>query len=169
VSKSSRSGGPGRRGCARVYSLVPLIAFSLLAAILMAQNSVTLAYPSFQSPVEAPSPTLEPLGPPAESPVAPPAETPLVTPGESPVAPPGEEATPSAGPEVTPGAEASPEGPSPSGEPEDESSSRLRGVSSAVLIDAFVVGLSSLWLCCGGVVLVVFLLLVAASFVLRVS
>jgi hypothetical protein len=39
----------------------------------------------------------------------------------------------------------------------------------AVLIDALVVGLSSLWLCCGGLALVIFFLLVVASFLLRVT
>jgi hypothetical protein len=38
-----------------------------------------------------------------------------------------------------------------------------------VLIDTCVVGLSSVWLCCGGLALVVFVLLMIASLVLRVT
>jgi hypothetical protein len=72
--------------------------------------------------------------------------------------------TPSSGPEATPGEEAPPE--ESAGE---EGSSLLDRISPSVLIDTCVVGLSSVWLCCGGFVLVLFLLLIAASFVLRVS
>jgi hypothetical protein len=42
-------------------------------------------------------------------------------------------------------------------------------MSSAVLIDTCVVGLSTVWLCCGGLALVIFILLVIASFLLRVT
>ena len=42
-------------------------------------------------------------------------------------------------------------------------------MSWAVLIDTCVVGLSSVWLCCGSLALVVFGLLVIASFVLRAT
>lgn len=101
--------------------------------------------------------------PPAESPVAPPPEEP----GETPAPPVEPEATPVEGvpegaatiegaPTVTPGV-GKEEAPSPGGR------------SLAVLIDALVVALASLWLCCGGLVLVVFVLLVIASFVLRVT
>jgi hypothetical protein len=54
----------------------------------------------------------------------------------------------------------------PSGE---EGTAAVSENSLAVLIDAVVVGLSTLWLCCGGLALVVFFLLVVASFVLRVT
>jgi hypothetical protein len=101
--------------------------------------------------------------------VAPPGETPVVPPGETSVVPPAGEVTPSAGPEETPGEEASPEVPSPTEAPGEEGSSLLDRLSPAVLIDTCVVGLSSVWLCCGGFVLVLFLLLIAASFILRVS
>jgi hypothetical protein len=183
VSKLSPSGGPGQRRRPPVYSLAPLIALSLLAALLLTQSAVTLAYPSFQSPVQEPTqtpavvPTEPPVGPPEETPIVPPGETPVVPPGEIPVVPPGEtpvippggEATPSARPEVTPGEEASPQVPTPTGAAGEEGSSLLRGVSPAVLIDTCVVGLSSVWLCCGGFALVVFVLLVVATFLLRVS
>lgn len=143
-------------------SLVPLIALSLLLTLLLTQNTVTLAYPSFQSPVQSP------IQPPAETPVAPPAETPAVPPGETPVPPPSGEGTPPASPEATPGEEAPDEVAPPTTEGEEESSP-TGAVSPAVLIDTCVVGLSSVWLCCGGFALVVFLLLVLASFLLQVS
>jgi hypothetical protein len=183
VSELNPSGGPGQRRRAPMYSLAPLIALSLLVAVLLTQSAVTLAYPSFQSPVQQPThtpavvPTEPAPGPPGETPVVPPGETPVVPPGESPVVPPGEtpvlppgvEATPSARPEATPGEEASPQAPTPTGAAGEEGSSLLRGLSPAVLIDTCVVGLSSVWLCCGGFALVVFVLLVIASFLLRVS
>ena len=50
----------------------------------------------------------------------------------------------------------------------DEGSFSARGLSLAVLIDTCVVGLSSVWLCLGALALVVFVLLVIASFLLRV-
>jgi len=177
VSKLSHSGRPVRRGPVPVYSLFMLIAFSLLAALLLPQNKATLAYALFQSPVESPAPTQAPAGapteapagPPEESPVAPTGETPVVPPGETPVLPPAGEVTPPVGPEETPGEEASPEVPTPTESGGDEGSSLRDRISPAVLIDTCVVGLSSVWLCCGGFVLVVFVLLIAASFVLRVS
>lgn len=177
VSKLSRSGRAVRRGPAPVYSLFLLVAFSLLAAFLLTQNTVTLAYPLFQSPVESPAPTQAPAeapteapgGPPEESPVVPPGETPIVPPAETPILPPSGEVTPSAGPEATPGEEGSPQVPTPTESAGEEGSSLLGRMSPAVLIDTCVVGLSSLWLCCGGFVLVVFVLLIAASFILRVS
>jgi len=51
----------------------------------------------------------------------------------------------------------------------EEDASPVEGMSWAVLIDTCVVGLSSVWLCCGGLALVVFGLLVIASFVLRAT
>lgn len=188
MSTLSHSGRPARRGATSVYPLFVLIVFSLLAAFLLTQTTVTLAYPMFQSPqspVESPTPTQAPAatpteapagaptetpaGPPVESPVAPPGETPVVPPGETPVLSPAGEVTPSAGPEETPGEEASPQVPSPTVSAGEEGSSLVDRISPAVLIDTCVVGLSSVWLCCGGFVLVLFLLLIAASFVLRVS
>jgi hypothetical protein len=167
VSKLSATGGSGQRRRPPVYSLAPLIALSLLAALLLTQSAVTLAYPSFQSPVQEPTQT--PAVAPTKPPVEPSGETPVVPPGETPVLPPGGEATPSVEPEATPGEEASPEAPTPEGAAEEEGSSLFRGLSPAVLIDTCVVGLSSVWLCCGGFALVVFLLLIIASFLLRVS
>jgi len=76
----------------------------------------------------------------------------------------GEETTPSTAPEET-----AIEGPETETPPDEEASSPAGGVSSAVLIDTCVVGLSTVWLCCGGLALVVFLLLVIASFLLRVT
>jgi hypothetical protein len=175
VSKLSPTGGPGQRRRPPVYSLAPLLAVSLLAALLLTQSAVTLAYPSFQSPVQEPTqtpavaPTKPPVEPSGETPVVPPGETPVAPPGETPVLPPGGEATPSVGPEATPGEEAPPQAPTPEGAAEEEGSSLFRGLSPAVLIDTCVVGLSSVWLCCGGFALVVFLLLIIASFLLRVS
>jgi len=158
--------GIGRGGSPSVFSLVPLIVLSVLAAVLITQSSVTLAYPAFQSPLESPAPTHTPAevepGPSMESPVAPPAETPAEVPAP-PVVP---EASPS---EETPAQEGPPDEEAiaepPSG---DEGSFSVRGLSLAVLIDTCVVGLSSVWLCLGALALVAFVLLVIASFLLRV-
>jgi outer membrane biosynthesis protein TonB len=188
VSRLSRLGGPGGGRHAPVRSLFPLIALSLLVALLLTQNSVTLAYPAFQSPVESPiqpppptetpavapteapaqPPGETPAVPPAETPAVPPAETPAVAPGETPVPPPSGEETPTDAPEATPGEEAPSQEATPTTEG-GEGSSPTRGLSPAVLIDTCVVGLSSVWMCCGGFALVVFLLLVLAAFLLRVS
>ena len=172
--------GAGRGGSPSAFSLVPLIVLSVLAAVLITQSSVTLAYPAFQSPLESPAPTHTPAevepGPSMESPVAPPAETPAEVPAP-PVVP---EASPSEG---TPAEEGPSDGvpveedPSerapdeeaieepPSGE---EGSLSVGDRSLAVLIDTCVVGLSSVWLCLGALALVAFVLLVIASFLLRV-
>jgi hypothetical protein len=166
VSRLSRLGGLGGGRNAPVHSLFPLIALSLLVALLLTQNTVTLAYPLFQSPIEPP--TVTPAVPPAETPPVPPGETPGVAPGETPAIPPSGEATPAAPAEVTPTDGEPPEVPTATTEGE-EGSSLVRGVSPAVLIDTCVVGLSSVWMCCGGFALVVFLLLVLAAFLLRVS
>jgi hypothetical protein len=45
----------------------------------------------------------------------------------------------------------------------------VRGLSVATLVDTCVVGLSSVWLCCGGLVLTAFVLLMIASLLLRVT
>jgi len=77
------------------------------------------------------------------------------------------EATPIEGiPEATATVEAAPTVTPGVGEEEPPSPG---GRSLAVLIDSLVVALASLWLCCGGLVLIVFVLLVIASFVLRVT
>ena len=171
--------GGGRSAAA--FSLAPLFAFAVLTAILLVQTSSTLAYPLFQSPVQTPRPTTAPpqvptqgpAEPPQESPAVPPAESPVVTPMESPGAlppvAPEESPMPTLEPGATPGegvpevvATATPAG-------DEEGSSRFGGLSLSVLIDAAVVALSSLWLCCGGLALVIFVLLVIASFVLRVT
>ena len=159
-------------------SLVPLIVLSLLAALVLTRVGVTLAYPAFQSPI---SPIETPVAPPTEVPSAPPAESPAVPPTEPEVPPTEPEVPPTEVPgeggPVTPVTE--PE-PSPTGEeltPEatetpdtvEEGSFSIRGLSWAVLIDTCVVGLSSLWLCCGGIALVLFILGVVASFLLRAA
>jgi hypothetical protein len=156
------------------FSLAPLIVFSLLTAVLVTQSSVILAYPLFQSPVQIPTATIPPPQPPTEGPSGPPEESPVAPPGESPVPPPppeepGESPTAVVEPGATPteglleavgtATPAAEEGGPPS----------VGGLSLAVLIDALVVALSSVWLCCGGIVLVIFILLVIASFVLRVT
>jgi hypothetical protein len=160
-----------RKRPAYTSSLIPLFAFSLLVASLLAQNSVSLAYPSFQSPVQSPAPppapTETPPAPPEESPVAPPSETPgeQPTPGETP----GEQPSPAVTPEASPSAGVPVEAATPDVPAGEESVSPVRGLSWAVLIDTCVIGLSSVWLCCGGLALVVFGLLVIATFVLRVT
>lgn len=166
--------GPWRDGPGIVSSLLPLVIVSLWAALFITQSGATLAQSSFQSPlspVQTPPPVAAPTevepGPPEEQPVTPPFESPIV-PGaeESPGVPqgegPGEATTPSAEAGATPGAPTS-------SAPERGGSSLNRGLSLAVLIDTAVVALASLWLCCGGLALVFFVLVVIASFVLRVT
>lgn len=160
-------------------SLVPLIALSLLVALALTRVGVTMAYPAFQSPI---SPIETPVVAPTEVPPAPPPESPEVPPTEPEVPPTEPEVPPTAVPgEVgTPVAPVTEPEPSPAGEeptreatqtPDtvEERSASIRGLSWAVLIDTCVVGLSSLWLCCGGIALVVFILGVVASFVLRAA
>jgi len=157
-------GGLGRGGSGGAPSLLPLIILSALVALLLSQNSVILAYPAFQSPVQSPAPTeappeAEPVPPEGEP--TPPEAPPEVLPTETV----GEETTPSIAPE-----EATVEDPETETPPPDEkASSTTGGMSSAVLIDTCVVGLSTVWLCCGGLTLVIFMLLVIASFLLRVT
>lgn len=180
-------------------SLLPLIGLSVLIVFFLTRGSVTLAHPSFQSPIATPTPAPEatstPL--PAETPTTPAAEptateegpppaepTPTVGPPPEEPAPtegaPPEEPTPAEGPppeEPPPGEEPPAQEPAPTEEPpaeepaatpvpEEESPSSSRG-SRAILIDTFLVGFSSLWLCCGAIVLVLFALGVVASFFLR--
>jgi hypothetical protein len=170
----------GGRSAAAV-SLAPMLIIAVVSAVLLAQTSSTLAYPLFQSPVQTPRPTTAPpqaptqgpAEPPQESPAVPPAESPVVAPMESPGALPPVAPEESPMPTLEPAATPEEEVPevvataTPSGG--EEGSSRFRGLSLSVLIDAAVVALSSLWLCCGGLALVIFVLLVIASFVLRVT
>ena len=78
----------------RIFSLLPLMVFSLALLFLLVQGSVVLAYRSFQSPISPPptvlpSPTTTAI-PPTEAPTATPAEvsaptdTPTSTPTEAP-------------------------------------------------------------------------------------
>jgi hypothetical protein len=177
VRKLRRLGGLGRGGSSGAPSLLPLIVFSALITLLLSQSSVILAYPLFQSPVQSPAPT---AAPPEGEPVPPEGE-PVPPEGES-VPPEGEPVPPEGPPEALPtetvGAETTPST-APEGTPvegattepllDEEESSSTGGVSSAVLIDTCVVGLSTVWLCCGGLALVIFILLVIASFLLRVT
>ena len=175
-----RMRGPWRGGLRTFSSLVPIAIVSLLAAVFMTQSGSTFAYSSFQSPqspVQTPPPAAAPTevapGPPEELPVVPPGESPVVPAEESPGVPPGEEpgevTPPSAEPRATPGEEVLPGAPTPTLAAEEEGSSPVGGLSWAVLIDTCVVGLSSVWLCCGGLALVVFALLVIATSVLRAT
>ena len=166
-----RIGELWRKRPAHTSSLIPLFAFSLLIAAILAQNSVSLAYPSFQSPVQSPAPSAAPTeaqpGPPEESPAPPPSETPgeQPPPGETP----GEQPSPAATPEPSASDGVPVEAATPDAASGDEDASPVGGMSWAVFIDTCVVGLSSVWLCCGGLALVVFGLLVIASFVLRAT
>jgi hypothetical protein len=180
VRNLHRMRGPWPGGSGTVSSLVPLVVFSLLAAVFITQSGATLADSSFQSPqspVQTPAPEAPPTeaapAPPEELPIVPPAESPVVPAEELPEVPPGEEpsvvTTPPAEPGATPGEEAPPGARTPTLGGEEEGSSPVGGLSWAVLIDTCVVGLSSLWLCCGGLALVVFVLLMIASLVLRVT
>jgi hypothetical protein len=182
VRNLRRIGGLGRGGSAGGSSFLPLIAISLVGALLLTQKSVTVAYPLFQSPLfESPiqSPTAT-SRPPAGSPV-PSVESPVIAPSETASVPAGAtpEASPAVEPGQTPGATRRPQATPSARMPEEggtaeppsgeESAAPVSRDSLAVVIDALVVGLSTLWLCCGGVALVVFFLLVVASFLLRVT
>lgn len=163
-------------------SLVPLIVLSLMAALVLTRVGVTMAYPAFQSPVSpiqtpVAAPTeVPPTGPevPPTEPEAPPTE-PEVPPTEPEVPPtevPGEvgtPVTPVTEPELSPGGEEPTPEATQTPDTVEEGSSSIRRLSWAALIDTCVVGLSSLWLCCGGIALVLFILGVVASFVLRAA
>lgn len=164
-------------------SLIPLIVLSVLIVFALTRGSVTLAYPAFQSPQSPESP----VGPPAQTPTTAPPEAATATPTEPSVAPTPEapgEPTPEAPVEPTPAApgEPTPEGPAepqdtptegePPQEPAPEPGAEAEPSGSpnrpaASFIDTFVLGLSYVWLCCGGVVLLLFVLGVAFSFLLR--
>ena len=152
-------------------SLVPLIVLSLMAALALTRVGVTMAYPAFQSPI---SPIETPVAPPTEAPSAPPAESPAVPPTEPEVPPtevPGEvgPVTPVTEPEPSPGGEEPTPEATQTPDAVEEGSFSIRGLSWAVLIDTCVVGLSSLWLCCGGIALALFIVGVVASFLLRAA
>ncbi len=160
----------------RASSLFPLIIFSLLVAVLLVKSGTTLAYPAFQSPLSpVGSPTATPPQvspqPTVEAPTTAPTEAPSQLPTGSPEGPPtevpGETATPTGQVQISP----TPATPAPeaSATPADseEPSLSVRRLSWATLIDAFIVGLSSLWLCCGAIVLVLFVLGVIVAFVQR--
>lgn len=152
-----------------VFSLVPLIIVAVVGALVLAGTSVTMAYPAFQSPTSpvgtpAATPSGVPSQPPTEAPVVPP-QPPTESPPAGPTEVPGEVETPTSEPQPSP-TEAAPEPTLVAADTEEESRG-IRGLSRAVLIDTLIVGLSSVWLCCGGIVLVLFVLGVIAAFVLR--
>jgi len=134
--------------------LIPLMALSLLTVFALSKVGVTLASPSFDSPVATPT-TEAPALAPTEIPAAPPMESPPVEPISPTIT--LEIETPTIEAEVVPAEGAPPEEPpSPPGSP------------GATLVDALMVGFSYLWLCCGAMVLVLFALGVLASFLLRI-
>ncbi|NIN67084.1 MAG: hypothetical protein GTO63_20790 [Anaerolineae bacterium] len=174
MSKLRRVSGFLKAELEAVFSLVPLIVVAVVGALVLTGTSVTVAYPAFQSPISpvgtpAPTPTGVPAPPPTEAPVVPPAE-PTQSPPAGPPEVPGEVETPASEPQPSP-TEGAPEATQAAGDPGEEARGirRLRGLSWAVLIDTLVVGLSSVWLCCGGIVLVLFVVGVIAAFVLRVE
>jgi hypothetical protein len=151
------------------FSLAPLIIVAVVGALVLATGGVTMAHPAFQSPISpVGTPTATPIGapapPPTEAPVVPPAE-PTESPPSGPTEVPGEVETPTQEPQPSP-TQAAPEPTQLAGDAE-EVSQGIRGLSWAVLIDTLVVGVSSVWLCCGGIVLVLFVLGVIAAFVSR--
>jgi hypothetical protein len=170
-------------GCLRaelqaVSSLAPLIVVAVVGALVLAGTSVTMAHPGFQSPISpVGTPTVTPTGvpsePPTEAPVVPPAQ-PTESPPAGPTEMPGEVETPTGEPQPSP-TQAAPEPTQLAPEPTqlvgdaEEVSPGIRGLSWAVLVDTLIVGVSSVWLCCGGIVLVLFVVGVIAAFVLRVE
>ncbi len=139
-------------------------------------------------PTATATPTEVSAVPPTETPVVatvPPAETPIVptvppaegetpaaavieTPPISPISPTItiEIETPAIEPEFTP-TEGRPPSESAATLAADQQPPRSSGSPGAIFIDTCVLGLSYSWLCCGGIVLVVFVLGVLASFLLR--
>lgn len=159
-------------------SLGPLMVLSVLSVVALTSGGMALAHPVFQSPespVGSPSPTIAPTEPPpaatTETPAAPPTETPMapspeltattVEPAETAVGVP----SPTIAAEAeTPTVEAEP---GATEEPPPEEPSRFSRVAWSTVVDTCVVGAAGVWLCCGGIVLVLFVLGVVASFVLR--
>jgi uncharacterized membrane protein len=145
-------------------SFVPLIVVSLLIVVGLSRGDVTLASPVFQSPVG--TPTTAPPGAPTVAP------TEAVPPGVTPEPPMG--VTPEGPAEPTPEGPAEPEETPTEGEPpeepppgDEEEPSPPASSSGATFIDTCVLGFSYLWLCLGGLVLVLFVLGVVFSFLLR--
>jgi Predicted membrane protein len=154
-------------------SLIPWIVLSLLIVFTLARSDVTLAYPAFQSPVgtpttESPLPaTAAPTGfPGSPSPEAPLDATPEASAEPTPEVPGEVSPEGSVEPQDTP-AEAEPsQEPVATPENEDEPSAPPSS-RPATFIDTCVLGLSYVWLCCGGMVLLLFVLGAAFSFLLR--
>jgi uncharacterized membrane protein len=156
-------------------SLIPLIVLSVLFVFALTRGGVTLAYPAFQSPQSPQSP----VGPPAETPTTPPPAAATATPTEPSVAPTPEapvEPPPEGPAEPTPEGPAEPQDTPTEGEPpqeaapepgDEEEPSGPPNSPAASFIDTCVLGFSYVWLCCGGVVLLLFVLGVAFSFLLR--
>ncbi len=150
-------------------SLISLLFVSLFIVFILARSGVSLAYPSFQSPE---SPIATPTSPPPApetptvpspelpTPTGPPSETPPVSPVTPTVT--MEMETPSAEPQITPTEGAAPEEPAPEEEPPS-----AQGGAGAVFIDTCVVGFSYIWLICGAMVLLLFVLGVVLSFLVR--
>ncbi len=148
-------------------SLIPLIVLSLLTAFALTRGRVSLAYPAFQSPQ---SPVTTPTTAPAATATATPAAAPTVPPTETeiPAAPSPRVSTPTAPSVETP--PVAPSSPTISTEPVpsvEEEPARSPGPPWAIFIDTCVVGFSYLWLFCGGIVLMLFVLGAVASFLLR--
>jgi hypothetical protein len=171
-------------------SLIPLIVLSLLAAFALTRGRVSLAYPAFQSPQSPQSPVTTPTTAPPATATATPAAVPTLTPTETeipavpspgvstpsapsvetppvePISPTitAETETPTIEPELTPAEGAPPLEPVPIVE---EEPARSPGPPWAMFMDTCVVGFSYLWLFCGGIVLMLFVLGAVASFLLR--
>lgn len=168
-------------------SLIPLIVLSLLSGFALTRGRVSLAYPAFQSPqspittpttappatataTPAAAPTVAPTeteipavpSPGVSTPTAPSVETPPVEPISPTIS--AETETPTIEPEFTPAEGAPPLEPAPGVE---EEPARSPGPPWAIFIDTCVVGFSYLWLFCGGIVLMLFVLGAVASFLLR--
>ncbi len=147
-----------------IRSLIPLIVLSLLIAFALTRGRVSLAYPAFQSPVTTPTtaPQATATATPAGVPTGAPTET------EIPAVPSPGVSTPSAPSVETP--PVAPSSPTISTEPVpsvEEEPARSPGPPWAIFIDTCVVGFSYLWLFCGGIVLMLFVLGAVASFLLR--
>lgn len=157
-------------------SLLPLIVVSLLIVVALTSGGAVLAYPAFESPLSPvgsptptpgeapPQPTTEPATPaPTEAPSEPTVEPSQVPPTEAP----GEVETPVTEPEPSATTEVPVPEPTRGAADTEGRSFSIGALSWSVLIDACVVGLSSVWLCLGGMALVLFVLGVIASFIMR--
>lgn len=152
-------------------SLVILMVVSLLIVFGLTGSGVTLAHPGFQSPVDTPTPS--PPAPATGTPTTVTAPTPTET--EIPAVPSPEAPTPSVPPAETPSVLPI----SPTIEPDltpaegaptpvvEEQPSGSPGGLLAISVDTCILGFSYLWLVCGALVLMLFVLGVLASFLLR--